>query len=119
MTKKLNVSLPLSTINKTLFRPHMDYGNVIYDHSNNYELSEIFDLLKRNISYMNFQRRIVPGIRHRIFERRNIAVRRLCCLHNVVSAKRFTYHCELIPRIVNSYRNPCFYRVLCCKTGLF
>ena len=41
--KKLNVTLPRSsllTIYKSFIRPHLDYGNVIYDQSNNNRLSE-------------------------------------------------------------------------------
>ena len=41
--KKLNVTLPCSsllTIYKSFIRPHLDYGDVIYDQNNNNRLSQ-------------------------------------------------------------------------------
>ena len=44
-----NITYSLLTIYKSLFRPHyLDYGNVIYDQSNNYGLSEKVESFQYN-----------------------------------------------------------------------
>ena len=49
--KKLNVTLPhssLLTIYKSFIRPHLDYGDVIYDQPNNNRLSEKIESIQYN-----------------------------------------------------------------------
>ena len=49
--KKLNVTLPRSsllTIYKLFIRPHLDYGDVIYDQPNNNRLSEKIESAEYN-----------------------------------------------------------------------
>ena len=49
--KKLNVSLPRSSllrIYKSFIRPHLDYGDVIYDQPNNNRLSEKIESIQYN-----------------------------------------------------------------------
>ena len=51
VTKKRNVTLPRSsllTIYKSFIRPHLHYGNVIYDHLNNNRLSEKTEYIQYN-----------------------------------------------------------------------
>ena len=49
--KKLNVTLPCSsllTIYKSFIRPHLDYGDVIYDQNNNNRLSQKIESIQYN-----------------------------------------------------------------------
>ena len=51
LIKKLNVTLPRSTlltIYKTFTKPHLDYGDVIYDQPNNNRLSEKIESIQDN-----------------------------------------------------------------------
>ena len=51
MIKQLNVSFPRSsllTIYKSFVRPHLDYGGVICDQSNNYGLSRKIESVQYN-----------------------------------------------------------------------
>ena len=69
--KKLNVTLPLSsllTIYKSFIRPHLDYGDVIYDQLNNNRLSEKIESIQYNAALATTgairgaSREIVSGI---------------------------------------------------------
>ena len=51
--KKLNLTLPhssLLTVYKSLIRPHLDYGDVIYDQHNNNGLSEKTESIQYNVA---------------------------------------------------------------------
>ena len=51
LIKNLNVTLPRSsllTIYKSFTRPHLDYGDVIYDQPNNDKLSEKIESIQYN-----------------------------------------------------------------------
>ena len=122
--KKLNVSLPRSSllrIYKSFIRPHLDYGDVIYDQPNNNRLLvvqyntalAITDAIKGTSREKLYQELGLESLKDRRW------MRRLCYLHKVLSTKLPTYLYELILPIINSHRSPGCYKALYCRTNLF
>ena len=113
--KKLNVILPCScllTIYKSFIRPRLDYGNVIYDQPNNNGLSEKVEPIQYNAA-LAISGAIGGTLREKLCQELGLEslknrrwLRRLCCLHKILSTKLPTYLYELIPLILNSHRNP-------------
>ena len=118
--KKLNVTLPCSsllTIYKSFIRPHLDYGDVIYDQLNNNRLSEKIESIQYNAA-LAITGTIRGTSREKLYQELGLEPlkdkrwpRRLCYLHKVLSTKLPTYLCGLIPPIINSHRNPGCYIV--------
>ena len=126
--KKLNVTLPhssLLTIYKSFVRPHLDYGDVIYDQPNNNRLSEKIEPIQYNAA-LPITGTIRGTSSEKLYQELGLEslkdrrwMRRLCYLHKVLSTKLPTYLYELIPPIINSHHNPGCYRALYCRTDLF
>ena len=122
--KKLNVTLLRSSllqIYRFFIRPHLDYGDVIYD-------QPIYNRLL--VVQYNAALAITGAIkgtsREKLYQELGLEslkdrrwLRRLCYLHKVLSTKLPTYLYELIPPIINSHRSPGCYRALYCRTNLF
>ena len=125
VTKELNVTLPRSpllAIYKFFIRPHLDYGDVIYDQPNNNRLSEKNESIQYNAASA-ITGAIRGTSREKLYRELGLEsladrrwLRRLCYLHKVLSTKLHCYLYELIPRIINSQHNPGCYRVLHCRS---
>ena len=128
--KKINIILPRSsliTIYKLFIRPHLDYGDVIYDQPSNNGLSEKIESIQYNSALA-----VTSAIRgtSRVKSREYLDLRleslkdrrwlrQLCYLHKALSEKLPTFLYELIPPILNSHYHPGCYRVLYCRKDLF
>ena len=128
LIKTLNVTLPRSsllTIYKSFIRPHLDYGDVIYDQPNNNRLSEKMESIQYNAE-LAITGAIRGTSREKLYQELGLEslterrwLRRLCYLRKVLSTKLPTYLYELMPPIINSHRNPGCYRALYYRTDLF
>ena len=128
--KKINIILPRSsliTIYKLFIRPHLDYGDAIYDQPSNNGLSEKIESIQYNSALA-----VTGAIRgtSRVKSREYLDLRleslkdrrwlrQLCYLHKALSEKLPTFLYELIPPILNSHHHPGCYRVLYCRKDLF
>ena len=112
------------TIYKSFIRPHLDYGDVIYDQPNNNRLSEKIDSIQYNAPLAITG--AIGGIsREKLYQELDLEslkdrrwLRRLCYLHKVLSTELPAYLYKLIPPIMTSHRNPGCYRALYCRTSI-
>ena len=127
VTKKRNVTLPRSsllTIYKSFIRPHLGYGDVIYDQPNNNRLSKKIESIRYNAT-LAITGAVRRTLRDKFYQELGLEslkdrrlLRRLCYLHKVLSTKLPAYLYELIPPVINSHRNPGCYIALYCRTDL-
>ena len=113
--EKRNVALPnffLLTIYKLFIRPHLDYGDVIYDQPNNNGLSAKIESIQYNAA-LAITGTIRGTSREKLYQVLGLQsledrrwLRRLCYFHEVLSTKLPTYVYELTPPILNSHCNP-------------
>ena len=100
----MNLSLlrpSLLTIYKSFVRPHLDYGDLIYDQPNNSNLPQLYQELGLE-SLMN----------RRWF-------RRMSYLYKTILTKSPPYLYELIPPRQRSHRYPGCFKTSHCRTELF
>ena len=105
-------------------RPHLDYGDVIYNQSKNNRLSEKKIESTRYKAALAITGAIRGASRKKLYhqlikpleDRRWL--RRFCYLH-VISTKLPIYLYELVPPIINSHRNPVCYRAVYCRADIF
>ena len=126
--KKLNVILPRSfllIICKSFIRPHLDYGDVIYDQFNNNRLSEKIECVQYSAA-LAITGAIRETSREKLYQESGLEslkdkrwLKRPCYLHKVLSTKLPTRLYELISLIINSHRNPGCCRALHYRPDLF
>ena len=93
-------------------RPHLDYGDVIYDQPNNNGLSAKIESIQYNAA-LAITGTIRGTSREKLYQVLGLEsledrrwLRRLCYFHEVLSTKLPTYVYELTPPILNSHCNP-------------
>ena len=123
LMRKLNLSLPCSsllTVCKCFIRPHLDYGDVIYDQPNISSLANKIESVQHNVPLA-----ITGAIRviskeklyqdlgfESLKDRRRL--RRLCYLYKVLNTEQLAYLYDLIPPVQRSSRNKgCIYEPFC------
>ena len=96
LLQKLNLTLPRSSlliIYKLFIRPHLDYGNMVYDQPNNSSLSEKIESLQYNAA-LAITGAIKGSSKEKLYHELGFEslkdrrwMRKLCCLYKVISSK--------------------------------
>ena len=115
VTRKLQLSLPhvsLLTIYKSFVRPHLDYGDVIYDHPNNFTLSDKIESTQCN-AVLAITSAIRETSREKLYHelaleslKNKRRLRRLCYFHKILSTKLPPYLYDLTPPLQRSHLSP-------------
>ena len=129
LLRKLNLTLPRSAlliIYKSLIRPHLDYGDTVYDQPNNSSLSEKIESLQYNAALAitgtingSFKEKLYQELGFESLKDRRW-MRKLCYLFcKVISSKRPSYLYDMLPPLQRSQRNQGFFQPLLCRTEIF
>ena len=128
LLRKLNLTLPRSsllTIYKSFIRPHLDYGDIVYDQPNNSSLSEKTESLQHNAA-LALTGVIKGSSKEKLYQelgfeslKDRLWMRKLCYLYKVISSKRPSYLCDMLPPLQRSQRNQGFFQPLLCRTKIF
>ena len=128
LLRKLNLSLPRSSlliIYKSFIRPHLDYGDVVYDQPNNASVSEKLESLQYNAA-LAITGAIRGSSKEKLYQELGLEslkdrrwIRKLCYLYRIISTKKPSYLYNLLPSIQRSYRNPSSFQSLPCRTESF
>ena len=120
---KLNLLLPRSsllTVYKCFIRPHLDYGDVIYDHMNLSSLANKIESVQFNTA-LAITGAIRGTSKEKVYQELGFEslkdrrwLRRLCYLYKIVNTKQPAYLYDLIPPLQRSSRNiGCIYDPFC------
>ena len=128
LLRKLPSILPrtsLLTIYKLFIRPHLDYGEVVYDQSSNDAFSKKLETVKYNAS-LAIKGPIKGTSREKRYQKLGLEylqqrrwVRRLCLFYKVVSTKLPAYIYDIIPPVSQSQRHPNTFNSISCRTEYF
>ena len=128
LLRKLNLSLRRSAhliIYKSFIRPHLDYGDIVYDQPNKSSLSEKIESLQYNAA-LAITGAIKGSSTEKLYQELGFEslkdrrwIRKLCCLNKIMSSKRPSYLYDLLPPLQRSQRNQGFFQPLLCRTEIF
>ena len=121
--RKLNLLLPRSsllTVYKCFIRPHLDYGDVIYDQPNLSSLTNKIESVQYNVA-LAITGAIRGTSKEKLYQELGFEslkdrrwLRRLCHLYKNVNTKQPAYLYDLIPPFQRSSRNKgCIYEPFC------
>ena len=127
LLRKLNLTLPRSSfliIYKSFIRPHLDYGDIVYDQPNNSSLSEKIESLQYNAA-LAITGAIKGSSKEKLYQELGLEslkdrrwMRKLCYLYKVISSKRPSY-IYMLPPVQRSQRNQGFFQPLLCELEIF
>ena len=110
--RKMNLLLPRSsllTIYKSFVRPHLDYGDVIYDQPNNSRLSDKIESVQYNAA-LAITGAIRGTSKEKLYQELGLEslkdrrwLRRMSYLYKIISTKLSPYLYELIPPLLSSH----------------
>ena len=113
------------TIYKSFVRPHLDYGDVIYDQPNNSNLSHKIESVQYN-AVLAITGAIRGTSKEKMYKELGLEslrntrwLRRMSYLYKIISTKSLPYLYELIPPLQRSHRNTGFFKTWRCRTELF
>ena len=123
LMRKLNLLLPRSsllTVYKCFIRPHLDYGDVIYDQPNLSSLTNKIESVQYNAA-LAITGAIRGTSKEKLYQELGFEslkdrrwLRRLCYLYKIVNTKQPAYLYDLIPPFQRSSRNKgCIYEPFC------
>ena len=126
--RKLNNILPRSallTIYHSFIRPYLNYGDVIYDQSENESFNGKIELVQYNVPLA-----ITSAIRgtsqEKLYQelcldslRRRIWLRCMCYFYKLIKSQILLHLFNLIPPKLNSLRHPNTYSVMRCRNDYF
>ena len=125
--RKMNLLLPRSsllTIYKSFVRPHLDYGDVIYDQPNNSRLSDKIESVQYNAA-LAITGAIRGTSKEKLYQELGLEslkdrrwLRRISYFYKIISTKLPPYLYELIPPLQRSHRYPGCFQILGCRTTL-
>ena len=128
LLRKLNLSLPRSAlliIYKSFIRPHLDYGDIVYDQPNKLSLYEKIESLQYN-AVLAITGAIKDSSKEKFYQELGFEslkdrqlMRKLCCLYKIMSSKRPSYLYDILPPLQRSQRNQGFFQPLLCRTEIF
>ena len=126
--RKMNLLLPRSsllTIYKSFVRPHLDYGDIIYDQPNNSRFSHKIETVQYN-SALAITDAIRGTSKYKLYQELGLEplkdrgwLRRMLYLYKIISTKLLPCLYELIPSLQRSRRYPGCFQTLRCRTTLF
>ena len=128
LLRKLSTLLPrqsLLTIYKSFIRPHLDYGDVIYDRPLNESLSNRIESVQ-NKAALAITRAIQGSSRKKLYQELGLEhlhqrrwMRRLCLFYKVFQSKVPKYIHSLIPSMRTSARQSNAFTSFYCRTEYF
>ena len=128
LMRKLNLLLPRSsllTVYKCFIKPHLDYGNVIYNQPNLSSLANKIESVQYNAALAitgairgAFKEKLYQDIGFESLKDR-AWLRRLCYLYKIVNTKQLAYVYDLIPSFQRSSCNKCCIYEPFCRTVSF
>ena len=120
----MNLSLPRSfllTIYKSFVRPHLDYGDVIYNQSINSSLSDDIESVQYN-AVLEITGAIKGTSKEKLYQefgleslRNRKCLRRMSYLYKIISTKLLLYLYELIPPIQRPHRYPVCFKICAAR----
>ena len=126
--RKMNLLLPRSsllTMYKSFVRPHLDYGDVIYDQPNNSRLSDKIESVQYNAA-LAITGSIRETSKKKLYQELGLEslkdrrwLRRMSYLYKIISRKLPRYLYELIPPLQRSHRYPSCFQTFRCRTTFF
>ena len=126
--KKLRPILPrhsLISIYKSFVRPHLDYGDVIYDQPNNHSFSEKIESIQFN-SALAITGAIRGSSREKLYNELGFEslkdrrwMRRLCYFYKIFYLQSPTYLANNLPSMTISQRYPNSFSNIRCRTTTF
>ena len=126
--QKLNLTLPRSfhlVMYKSFIRPHLDYGDIVYDQPNNSSLSEKIESLQYNTA-LAITGAIKGSSKEKLYQELGFGslkdrrwMRKLCYLYKVISSKRPSYLYNMLPPLRRSQQNQAFFQPLLCRMEIF
>ena len=125
----MNLLLPRSSqlkIYKSFVRPHLDYGDVIYDQPNNSRLSDKIESVQYNAA-LAITGAIRGTSKEKLYQelvgleslKDGRWLRRMPYLYKTISTKLPPYLYELIPPLRRSHRYPSSFQTFRCRTTFF
>ena len=121
----MNLLLPRSfllTIYKSFARPHVDYGDVIYDQPNNSRLSDKIESVQYN-AVLAITGAIRGTSKEKLYQELGLEslkdrrwLRRMSYLYKIISTKLPPYLYELISPLQRSHRYPSCFQTFRCRT---
>ena len=126
--RKMNLLLPRSsllTIYKSFVRPHLDYGDVIYNQPNNSRFSDKIESVQYN-SALAINGPIRGTSKEKLYQELGIEslkdrrwLTRMSYLYKIISTKLPPYLYELIPPLQRPHRYPGCFQTFRCRTTFF
>ena len=126
--RKLSFFLPrfsLVTIYKSFVRPHLDYGDVIYDQPNNQSISDRIESVQYN-SALAITGAIRGTSRVKLYNELGLEslrdrrwARRLCYFYKIFHSQSPTYLFDHLPSLTISQRYPNCFNNFSCRTNSF
>ena len=126
--RKMNLSLPRSSllaIYKSFVRPHLDYGDVMYDQPNNSSWSDKIESVQYN-AVLAITSAIRGASKEKLYQELGLEylrnrrwLRRMSYLYKIISTKSPSYLYELIPLLQRSHRYPGCFKTLRCRIEHF
>ena len=128
LIRKLSSLLPRSsllTIYKSFVRPHLDYGDVVFDQPNNQSLSDTIESMQHNAA-LAITEAIRGSSKIKLYQELGLEflkerrwMRRLCYLYKIISLQKPTYLYSCLPTQTISRRYPNSFALFRCRTIFF
>ena len=115
----------LLTIYKSFIRPHLDYGDIVYDQPSNDAFSNKLETVRYNAA-LAIMRAVKRTSREKLYQELGLEylhqrrwMRRFCLFYKVVSTKLTAFIYDTIPPVSQSQRHPNTFNSISCRTEYF
>ena len=115
----------LLTIYKSFIRPHLDYGDIVYDQPSNDAFSNKLETVRYNAA-LAIMRAVKGTSREKLYQELGLEylhqrrwMRRFCLFYKVVSTKLTAFIYDTIPPVSQSQRHPNTFYSISCRTEYF
>ena len=115
----------LLTIYKSFIRPHLDYGDIVYDQPSNDAFSNKLETVRYNAA-LAIMRAVKGTSREKLYQELGLEylhqrrwMRRFCLFYKVVSTKLPAFIYDTIPPVSQSQRHPNTFNSISCRTEYF
>ena len=115
----------LLTIYKSFIRPHLDYGDIVYDQPSNDAFSNKLETVRYNAA-LAIMRAVKGTSREKLYQELGLEylhqrrwMRRFCLFYKVVSTKLPAFIYDTIPPVSQLQRHPNTFNSISCRTEYF
>ena len=115
----------LLTIYKSFIRPHLDYGDIVYDQPSNDAFSNKLETVRYNAA-LAIMRAVKGTSREKLYQELGLEylhqrrwMRRFCLFYKVVSTKLTAFIYDTILPVSQSQRHPNTFNSISCRTEYF